>query len=55
MNKMQSELIEIVEDYYESRSYFLSKLGKNDDALSLYEEMFVNDESPDSYIFVSLI
>ena len=55
MKNFQSQLIKTVENYHESRSYMLSKLGKDKEATSLYEEMFIDSKSPDSYIFISII
>ena len=44
--------IRYLENYYESRCRKLSDEGREGDAISLYQEMVVDGQDPDGYLFL---
>jgi pentatricopeptide repeat protein len=54
MIKTKKQLIKYLENYHESRCSDLASEGREDDALSIYDEIVVDGEDPDSYLFISL-
>lgn len=54
MIKNQRQLIRYLENYHESRCSDLASEGRSDDAMSIYDEIVVDGQDPDSYLFISL-
>lgn len=54
MIKSKKQLIKYLENYHESRCSDLASEGREDDALSIYDEIVVDGQDPDSYLFISL-
>jgi hypothetical protein len=54
MIKSKKELIRYLENYHESRCSDLASEGREKDAMSIYSEIIVDEEDPDSYLFISL-
>lgn len=50
----QEQQIRYLENYFEARCNKLNDEGKKSDALSLYEEMVVDEKDPEDYLFISL-
>jgi hypothetical protein len=49
----QDQQIRYLENYYESRCQKLSDEGREGDAISLYEEMVIDGQDPDEYLFLT--
>jgi hypothetical protein len=49
----QDQQIRYLENYYESRCRKLSDEGRECDALSLYQEMVIDGQDPDEYLFLT--
>lgn len=54
MIKTKKQLIKYLENYHESRCADLASEGREDDALSIYDEIVVDGQDPDCYLFISL-
>ncbi len=54
MIKNRKKLIRYLENYHESRCSDLASDGRQQDAISIYHEIVVNEEDPEDYLFISL-
>lgn len=54
MIKTHKQLIRNLENYHESRCSDLASEGRDADAMSIYQEIVIDEQDPDSYIFISL-
>lgn len=54
MIKNKKQLIRYLENYHESRCSDLASEGREKDAMSIYSEIVVDEQDPDSYLFISL-
>jgi len=54
MIKTKKQLIKYLENYHESRCSDLADQGREADAMSIYEEIVIDEQDPDSYLFISL-
>jgi hypothetical protein len=54
MIKTKKQLINYLENYHESRCSDLASEGRDADAMSIYEEIVIDEQDPDSYLFISL-
>lgn len=50
----QKQLIRYLENYHESRYSDLVFEGRDEDAISLYDEIFIDQKEPEHYLFVSV-
>jgi hypothetical protein len=51
----QEQQIRYLENYFESRCSKLSNEGRKEDAKSLYEEIVINNQDPDNYLFLQFV
>jgi hypothetical protein len=54
MIKSKKQLIKYLENYHESRCSDLADQGREGDAMAIYEEIVIDEQDPDSYLFISL-
>ena len=54
MIKNHKRLIRNLENYHESRCSDLASEGRDADAMSIYQEIVIDEQDPDSYMFISL-
>jgi len=53
MMKSHKQLIRNLENYYESRCSDLAMEGREKDAISLYDEIVIDEKDPEEYLFIS--
>jgi hypothetical protein len=54
MIKNHKQLIKYLENYHESRCSYLAEEGREEDAMSIYHEIVVDEKDPEDYLFISL-
>lgn len=53
MTRKHKQLIRNLENYHESRCSDLASEGREDDALSIYDEIVVDEKDPEEYLFLT--
>ena len=53
-NKTRKKLIDSLEIFHECLCSELAESGRDRDAMSVYEEIVIDEQDPDSYLFISL-
>ena len=53
MSRKHKQLIRDLENYHESRCSDLAMEGRDKDAISLYDEIIVDEKDPENYLFIS--
>ena len=53
-NKTRKRLIDSLEIFHECLCSDLAESGRDRDAMSVYEEMVIDEQEPTDYMFVSL-
>lgn len=53
-NKTRKKLIDSLEIFHECLCSELAELGRDRDAMAVYQEMVIDEQEPEDYMFVSL-